>query len=140
MALDSPPPVPVPARADPGPVLVYDGGCPFCRHFALASELRGGLPELRLRDGRADADLRHRLRADGCDLSRGAVLIVGDRLLHGAEAIQWLCERLRPSDGLLRLLSTLMADPGRARRLYPGLLFARRLALAARGLPVDPDR
>jgi predicted DCC family thiol-disulfide oxidoreductase YuxK len=24
--------------------LVYDGGCPFCRHFALASELTGRDP------------------------------------------------------------------------------------------------
>ena len=26
--------------------LVYDGGCPFCRHFARRSELLGGLPDL----------------------------------------------------------------------------------------------
>jgi predicted DCC family thiol-disulfide oxidoreductase YuxK len=23
--------------------LVYDGGCPFCRQFALATELTGGI-------------------------------------------------------------------------------------------------
>jgi hypothetical protein len=28
----------------------------------------------------------------------------------------------------------------RARFLYPGLLAARQLALALKGLPVDPDR
>jgi hypothetical protein len=32
-----------------------------------------------------------------------------------------------------------LASPGRARRFYPLLLAARRLALAVRGLPLDPD-
>ena len=29
-------------------ILVYDGGCPFCLHFALRSELVGGLPDLEI--------------------------------------------------------------------------------------------
>jgi hypothetical protein len=41
---------------------------------------------------------------------------------------------------LLRLLGHLFAAPRRAERLYPLLLAARRLALAWRGLPADPDR
>lgn len=122
------------------PVLVFDGGCPFCRRFALLSELRGGLPGLGLRDGRADNELRRDLRRRGFDLNRGAVLLAGDQVLHGAEAIRWLCERMRPSDGLLRLMSSVLADPRRARGLYPLLLLARRLALTAKGLPLDPDR
>ncbi|MCP9915954.1 DUF393 domain-containing protein [Cyanobium sp. ATX 6F1] len=120
--------------------MVFDGGCPFCRHFALLSELRGGLPGLVIRDGRSDQALRRELRQRGFDLSRGAVLIDGERLLHGAEAIQWLCARMRPSAPLLRLLGPLLADPERAEALYPLLLLARRWALAARGLPVDPDQ
>ena len=28
------------------PVLVFDGGCPFCRHFAELAELRSGIPGL----------------------------------------------------------------------------------------------
>ena len=34
--------------------LIYDGGCPFCREFALRSELQAGVPNLRIVDGRAD--------------------------------------------------------------------------------------
>ncbi|MCP9848339.1 DUF393 domain-containing protein [Cyanobium sp. Morenito 9A2] len=123
----------------PAPQLVFDGGCPFCRHFALLSELRGGLPGLVIRDGRNDQALRRQLRQRGFDLSRGAVLLQGDHILHGAEAIQWLCARMRPSAPLLQLLGPLLAHPERARALYPLLLVARRIALAARGLPVDPD-
>jgi predicted DCC family thiol-disulfide oxidoreductase YuxK len=122
------------------PVLVFDGGCPFCRHFAELAELRSGISNLSIRDGRSDHDLRRQLRQQGWDLSRGAVMLAEGRVLHGAEAIQWICCRLEPSATLLQLLGPLMATPGRARRLYPMLLLARRLALAVRGLPLDPDK
>ena len=111
------------------PVLVFDGGCPFCRHFAELSELRSGIPNLAIRDGRSD----HELRRQGWDLSRGAVVLAEGRVLHGAEAIQWICSRLEPSATLLQLLGPLLATPGRAKRLYPVLLLARRLALSPKG-------
>jgi len=120
-------------------VLVFDGGCVFCRHFAELSELRSGIPGLEIRDGRSDQALRASLAAQGYHLRDGAMLLDGERVLHGAEAIQWLCARMEPSAALLRLLAPLLAGPERAQRLYPLLLLARRAALAVRGLPLDPD-
>lgn len=125
---------------EPGPLLVYDGGCPFCRHFAELSELRGGISGLRIRDGRQDHALRRWLAERGLRLADGAVLIDGERLFHGAEAIQWLAARMEPSAALLRLLAALMKEPPQARRLYPLLLAARRTALGFQGLPLDPDQ
>ena len=121
-------------------VLVYDGGCPFCCHFAQRAELVGGLPELDIRDGRADQYLRQQLSARGLELAKGAVLLEGDRAWHGADAIAELCRRLQPSDGLLQLLRGLFMATPRARRLYPVLLWARRLALQIKGLAEDPDQ
>lgn len=121
-------------------MLVFDGGCPFCRHFAELSELRSGIPGLQIRDGRSDQALRATLASQGFSLRDGAMLLDGERVLHGAEAIQWLCARMEPSAALLRLLAPLLAAPRRARRVYPLLLLARRAALAVRGLPVDPDQ
>ena len=121
-------------------VLVYDGGCPFCRHFALRSELVGGVPGLQIRDGRADTALRMELKARGFNLARGAVLLECDQAWYGAEAIAELCTRLQPSDPLLALLRQLFAAPPHARRLYPLLLWARRMALQWKGLPEDPDQ
>ena len=99
--------------------LVYDGGCPFCRHFALRSELVGGLPDLEIRDGRSDHTLRHQLQTRGLELARGAVLLEGNQAWHGAEAIAELCGRLNPSDPLLALLRQLFAAPPRARPPRP---------------------
>jgi hypothetical protein len=123
-----------------GPLLVFDGGCPFCHHFAALSELRGGIPGLQLCDGRRDHGLRRELADRGFPLSRGAIVLEGGRIHHGAEAIQWICARMAPSGPLLALLTPLFADASRARLLYPLLLGARRLALELRGLPEDPDQ
>ena len=120
--------------------LVYDGGCPFCRHFAQRSELMGGLPDLVIRDGRSDHELRAMLRNKGFNLSNGAVLMDENQIWHGSEAISMLCRHLSPSDPLLQLLNGLFKDSDRAGLLYPGLLMARQIALGLRGLPVDPDQ
>ena len=120
--------------------LVYDGGCPFCRHFAQRSELMGGVPDLVIRDGRSDHELRATLRRKGFNLSNGAVLIDEGQIWHGSDAIAVLCQRLSPSDPLLGLLNGLFSDSRRASLLYPGLLAARQIALKLQGLPVDPDQ
>ncbi|MFM7268596.1 MAG: DCC1-like thiol-disulfide oxidoreductase family protein [Cyanobium sp.] len=130
---------PGPEAAARGPVLVFDGGCPFCRHFAELSELRSGIPALQIRDGRHDVGLRLQLAARGYHLRDGAMLIEGERVLHGADAIAWLCSRMVPSAALLQLLAPMLGDPQRSRAVYPLLLLARRLALALKRLPVDPD-
>jgi len=119
--------------------LVYDGGCLFCRSFALRSELLGGLPDLKILDGRADDALRRTLEARGMRLADGAVLMEGEQAWHGSAAIAELSRRMQPSDPLLMVLRDLFRDHNRAGALYPGLLLARRLALGLRGLPVDPD-
>ena len=137
---------PRPARLQ----LVFDGGCPFCRYFAELSELKGGLPQLEIIDGRTNNQLRRALKAQGYPLSEGAVLMVerdGDthggageiQVFHGPAAVALLCGQLRPSPGLLRLLKAVFASRKRTESLYPLLLWARRLALGCRGLPVDPD-
>lgn len=123
----------------PGPVLVFDGGCPFCRHFAERSELAGGISGLQICDGRRDAALRHHLAQRGYHLRSGAMVLDGERVLHGAEAIHWLCSRMEPSDALLALLVPLFSSPVRSRALYPLLLSARAVALKLRRLPIDPD-
>ena len=132
-------PAPAAPAGNPAPVLVFDGGCPFCRHFATISELRSGITGLTIVDGRADGPLRQSLAARGDHLRDGAMVLVGERVLHGDEAVAWLCARMQPSPGLLQLLAAVLADPARSRATYPLLLAARRLALGLRRLPIDPD-
>ena len=120
--------------------LIYDGGCPFCREFALRSELKAGIPNLRIVDGRTDHNIRRQLNSLGLPLRDGAVLIEGEQRWHGSEAIAELSRRMNPSGPLLGLLAKVFSDDQRSALAYPALLVARRMALATRGLSVDPDR
>lgn len=120
--------------------LVYDGGCPFCRQFALRSELLSGIPDLNIVDGRVDHALRRELNRRRLPLKDGAVLLDGDRSWHGSDAVAELSRRMNASDPLLLGLSTLFRNRTTASRLYPALLLARRMALASRGLSPDPDQ
>ena len=119
--------------------LIYDGGCPFCRNFAVRSELSGGVRGLQIIDGRDDHIQRQQLRERGFALANGAVLIEGQTIWHGSAAIAEMCRRMEPSDQLLGLLLGMFRDDARSKILYPALLFARQVALNLRGLPVDPD-
>ena len=119
--------------------LIYDGGCPFCREFALRSELKAGIPNLRIVDGRADHNIRRQLNNHGLPLRDGAVLIEGEQRWHGSEAIAELSRRMNPSGPLLTSLAKVFSDDQRSALAYPALLVARRMALATRGLSVDPD-
>ena len=67
-------------------------------------------------------------------------MIEGEHKWHGSEAIAELSRRMKPSDPLLRVLAKLFGDNQRSALAYPALLAARRLALATRGLSVDPDQ
>lgn len=120
--------------------LVYDGGCPFCRHFALTSELAAGIQDLEIKDGRADGKLRNELRSKGMELADGAVLLDGEDAWHGSDAVSELCRRMTPSGPLLLVLKAVFRDHQRSKALYPSLLVARRVALRAQGLPVNPDQ
>ena len=120
--------------------LVYDGGCPFCRHFALTSELAAGIQDLEIKDGRADGKLRNELRSKGMELADGAVLLDGEDAWHGSDAVSELCRRMTPSGPLLLVLKAVFRDHQRSKALYPSLLVARRVALRAQGLPVNPNQ
>lgn len=119
-------------------LLVYDGGCPFCQAFAARAELVGGIPSLTICDGRANHKIRAQLLALGFDFGRGAALITPEKIWHGSDAVAEICKLLKPSDPLLLLLKAVFMEPARAKRFYPMLLFARRIALGFRGLPVYP--
>ncbi len=121
-----------------GPILVFDGGCPFCRYFAEISELKSGIKALEIRDGREDKSLREKLASKGFNLKDGAMIIYEDNILHGADAIQWICSQMNTSDQLLKMLKSLMKNNQRSKYFYPFFLIARRIALMIKGLPLDP--
>ena len=110
-------------------LFIYDGECPFCNHFAQLLELKSCLPDFEILDGRKDLALLSQLYKQGYDLNKGAILISNGDIMHGANAINWICSEINePSDSLLEVLRIIFSSNKRTSFLFPLLLLGRRLS------------
>ncbi len=117
---------------------IYDGKCPFCNHFAELLELKGKIKNINILDGRKNKELINSLLDKGYDIDKGAILLNGDNIYHGAEAINTVCKKIsNPSGNLLKLLSKVFESKKRTNFLFPFLVRARRFALISKGVPTS---
>ena len=115
-------------------LFIYDGECPFCNHFAQLLELKSCVPNLEILDGRKNLALLTKLYKQGYDLNRGAILLRNENIMHGADAINWICSHINePSDSLLEVLRIIFVSNKRSNLLFPFLLWGRRLSLTLKG-------
>ena len=120
-------------------LFIYDGECPFCDHFAQLLELKCRLSDFEILDGRENLALLTKLYKQGYDLNKGAILISNENIMHGADAISWICSEIKePSDSLLELLRILFTSNKRTNFLFPFLLWGRRLSLTLKGKVWQP--
>ena len=120
-------------------LFIYDGECPFCNYFAQLLELKCNLSNLEILDGRENLALLTKLYNQGYDLNKGAILIHNENIMHGADAISWICSEIKePSDSLLELLRILFISNKRTNFLFPFLLWGRRLSLTLKGKVWEP--
>ena len=114
---------------------IYDGECPFCNHFAELLELKSEIKNISILDGRRNPTIINSLLKQGYDIDKGAILLSGDDIFHGAEAINNICNKVNnPSGKLLKLLSNVFKSNKRTKFLFPLLLRARRFALISKGV------
>ena len=114
---------------------IYDGECPFCNHFAELLELKSKIKGISIIDGRKNLNLINSLLERGYDIDKGAILLEGDNIFHGAEAINTICKQIKnPSNSLLIILSNIFKSNQRSRFFFPLLVTARRFALISKGV------
>ena len=114
---------------------IYDGECPFCNHFAELLELKSKINNFSTLDGRKNPNIINSLLKQGYDIDKGAILLSGDDIFHGADAINKICNKVNnPSGRLLKLLSNVFKSNKRTKLLFPLLLSARRFALISKGV------
>ena len=120
-------------------LFIYDGECPFCNHFAQLLELKSCLPKFEILDGRKNLALLFKLYTQGYDLNNGAILICNNKIMHGADAINWICTEINdPSDALLEVLRIIFTSNVRTNFLFPLLIWGRRLSLTLKGKVWQP--
>lgn len=119
-------------------VFVYDGECPFCNHFAELLEIKSKIKDISILDGRKNTKLISTLLQRGYDIDKGAILLKDNDIFHGAEAINYICKKIKnPSNSLLLILSSVFKSKKRTKLIFPLLIRARRFALLSRGIPTS---
>ena len=114
---------------------IYDGECPFCNHFAELLEIKSKIANISIIDARKNPDIIYPLFEKGYDIDKGAILLEGDKIFHGALAINTICKQINnPSSSLLKLLSNIFKSNKRTMFLFPILIRARRFALISKGV------
>ena len=114
---------------------IYDGECPFCNHFAELLEIKSKIKNISILDARKNQIITNSLLNKGYDIDKGAILLRGDDIFHGAEAINTICNQINnPSGRLLKLLSNIFKSNKRTKLLFPLLVRARRIALISKGV------
>ena len=119
---------------------IYDGECPFCNHFAELLEIKSKIKNISILDARKNQIITNSLLNKGYDIDKGAILLRGDDIFHGAEAINTICNQINnPSGRLLKLLSFIFKSNKRTKLLFPFLVRARRIALISKGVSTSLD-
>ena len=114
---------------------IYDGECPFCNHFAELLELKSKIKNISILDARKNQIITNSLLNKGYDIDKGAILLRGNDIFHGAEAINTICNQINnPSGRLLKLLSNIFKSNKRTKLLFPFLVRARRFVLISKGV------
>ena len=70
--------------------LVYDRECPACDYYCKLVRIRESVGDLTLVDAREPGSLMEEITEAGLDIDQGMVLVVGDRMYYGADAIHAL--------------------------------------------------
>ena len=124
-----------------GMIIVYDGECPFCASYVRLMALKKQVGAVELVDARSDHHSVRQLQGRGYDLDEGMAVIFGDAVYYGPDAVVLISELTEDGGWHQRLLSGLLRNPARARRLYPALKLGRRIALRLLGKPgISPLR
>ena len=114
---------------------IYDGECPFCNHFAELLELKSKIKKIFIIDARKNQIITKSLLNKGYDIDKGAILLKGDDIFHGADAINTICKQINnPSGRLIKLLSYIFKSNKRTKLMFPLLVRARRFALISKGV------
>lgn len=113
--------------------LVYDKECPACDYYCNTVRIRESVGNLILIDARETSSQLDEITDAGLDIDQGMVLIVGDRMYYGADAIHALAMMGTRSGFVNRLSYWCFKSKPVARVLYPILRAGRNLLLKLLG-------
>ena len=114
-------------------ILVYDKQCPMCDAYCRMVRVREAAGNLELFDARDGGPIIDDLTARGLDIDEGMVLIAGDELYYGSDAINALSLLSSRSGMFNRFNYRVFKSKRLSGLLYPVLRSGRNLLLKLLG-------
>lgn len=114
-------------------ILVYDKECPMCDAYCRMVRIREAAGQIELYDAREGGPIVEDLTARGLDVDEGMVLIAGDELYYGADAIHALSLLSSRSGFFNRINYHIFKSKRLSKVLYPVLKAGRNLLLKLLG-------
>lgn len=109
--------------------LVYDKECPACDLYCKLVRIRESIGKLILVDARNPGSFMDEITAAGLDIDQGMVLILGDRMYYGVDAIHTLAIMGTRSGIFNRLAYWCFRSRAVSSVVYPVLRSCRNLLL-----------
>jgi predicted DCC family thiol-disulfide oxidoreductase YuxK len=117
-------------------LIVYDGACPFCSAYVGLLRLNEQIGKVTLLNARdEDARIAH-YQQQGFDLDQGMLVVLGDTVHAGADAMHVLAACSTSSGWFNRCNAWIFSSRLRARLMYPLLRVGRRIGLLILGVPL----
>jgi len=113
--------------------LVYDKQCPACNYYCSLVRIRESVGSLVLVDAREPSTFMDEITAAELDIDQGMVLIVGDRMYYGVDAIHALSIMGTRSGVFNRVTYWCFKSKAVSSVLYPIFRAARNLLLKILG-------
>lgn len=110
-------------------LIIYDGACPFCQAYVQRLKLSAAVGHVTWLSARSDDPRIAHYQAQGYMLDEGLLVVHGEAVWAGADAMQMLAACSGPVDRFNRWNAALFSKPWLARRVYPLLKLGRRFVL-----------
>lgn len=114
-------------------LLVYDRECPVCEMYGQMVRIRQSVGDMKIIDAREPSEALDEVTRRGLDIDQGMVVMTGDELYYGSDAIHALALMGTRTGVFNRLNYWMFRSHTTSRLLYPVLRFFRNLLLKLLG-------
>lgn len=117
-------------------LIIFDGACPFCRAYLRLHRLREDIGSVELLSARDKDDRIAHYQQEGFDLDQGMLVVMGEVVYAGADAMVVLASCSTASGWFNRCNRWIFSSRRRSRFIYPILRAGRRIALLLLRMPL----
>ena len=114
-------------------LLVYDKKCPTCNTYCKIIRIRETVGSLKIIDARKNSRAMDKITKSGLDIDQGMVLIIGEKLYYGSDAMHALSLISSRSGIFNRINYWIFKSKSVSSLLYPVLRIFRNLLLKILG-------